>query len=226
MTYLWENYDENKKFYVKIDNNKDTPYAGSLSPYQEIGKNDFFGISVNPVLRFWHIFQYLYRNFDKKTIEDLGPLHEVENVLFHYLAMLDRKSGVHLSSLSEWQLHNELLDGCFGQTAERLYSSLSDMDKRWMLIFLGRHQRMQGRDCIFFEALATFFKNSKVYYHTPEKKYLICVPFCGSEYNKNLMDLLMILFWPLGVDNDIFWDSHFGIIGRDDTMKIDSFVIY
>ena len=60
----------------------------------------------------------------------------------------------------------------------------------------------------------------------PEKKYLICVPFCSSEYNKNVMDLLMILFWPLGVDNDIFWDSHFGIIGRDDTMKIDSFVIY
>ena len=223
MTYLWENYDEHKKFYVPPYDNES---KDALPPYQEIGKRSSRGISVNPVLRFWHIFQYLYRNLDKENNEALSQAHNVENVLFHYLAMLDRKSGVHLSSLSERQLHNELLDGCFGQTAERLYSGLSDMDKRGLLIFLGRHQKMQGRDCIFFEALATFFKNSKVYYHTPEKKYLICVPFCSSEYNKNVMDLLMILFWPLGVDNDIFWDSHFGIIGRDDTMKIDSFVIY
>ena len=223
MTYLWENYDEHKKFYVPPYDNES---KDALPPYQEIGKRSSRGISVNPVLRFWHIFQYLYRNLDKENGGALSRTHSVENVLFHYLAMLDRKSGVHLSSLSERQLHNELLDGCFGQTAERLYSGLSDMDKRGLLIFLGRHQRMQGRDCIFFEALATFFKNSKVYYHTPEKKYLICVPFCGSEYNKNVMDLLMILFWPLGVDNDIFWDSHFGIIGRDDTIKIDSFVIY
>ena len=166
MTYLWENYDEHKKFYVPPYDNES---KDALPPYQEIGKRSSRGISVNPVLRFWHIFQYLYRNLDKENGDALSRTHCVENVLFHYLAMLDRKSGVHLSSLSERQLHNELLDGCFGQTAERLYSGLSDMDKRGLLIFLGRHQKMQGRDCIFFEALATFFKNSKVYYHMPEK---------------------------------------------------------
>lgn len=223
MTYLWENYDEHKKFYVPPYDNES---KDALPPYQEIGKRSSRGISVNPVLRFWHIFQYLYRNLDKKKKDDLSRAHAVENVLFHYLAMLDRKSGVHLSSLRERQLHNELLEGCFGQKAGNLYDGLSDMDKRGLLIFLGRHQKQQGRDCIFFEALATFFKNSKVYYHVPEKKYLICVPFSGSEYNKNVMDLLMILFWPLGVDNDIFWDSHFGIIGKDDTMQIDNLVIY
>lgn len=223
MTYLWENYDEHKKFYVPPYNNES---KDALPPYQEIGKRSSRGISVNPVLRFWHIFQYLYRNLDKKKKDDLSRAHAVENVLFHYLAMLDRKSGVHLSSLRERQLHNELLEGCFGQKAGNLYDGLSDMDKRGLLIFLGRHQRQQGRDCIFFEALATFFKHSKFYYHVPEKKYLICIPFSGSEYNKNVMDLLMILFWPLGVDNDIFWDSHFGIIGKDDTMQIDNLVIY
>ena len=161
MTYLWENYDEHKNFYVPpYDNGERCPEKNALQPYLEIGKISSLGISVNPVLRFWHIFQYLYRNLDKENDDALSRTHSVENVLFHYLAMLDRKSGVHLSSLSERQLHNELLDGCFGQTAERLYSGLSDMDKRGLLIFLGRHQKMQGRDCIFFEAF-TLYINDK-----------------------------------------------------------------
>ena len=55
MTYLWENYDEHKKFYVPPYDNES---KDALPPYQEIGKRSSRGISVNPVLRFWHIFQY------------------------------------------------------------------------------------------------------------------------------------------------------------------------
>ena len=49
MTYLWENYDEHKKFYVPPYDNKS---KDALPPYQEIGKRSSRGISVNPVLRF------------------------------------------------------------------------------------------------------------------------------------------------------------------------------
>ena len=52
MTYLWENYDEHKKFYVPPYDNES---KDALPPYQEIGKRSSRGISVNPVLRFWHI---------------------------------------------------------------------------------------------------------------------------------------------------------------------------
>ena len=213
MMHLWQNYSHENKFYAAVN-----PW----SPYIEASYVHGNNIGINPLLRFSEVFSYIYQGKTEYDIKNF-PL---ENSLFHYLALMDLKTGLHLSSIREYILGEELVAGNYGQTAKKLYESLSEYDQRVILVYLRRHESADGRYSIFFNALNAFFPDSQIYFNTFERKFLICVQFSEIEYNLNLMELLRILFLDIDVRIEVFWNQNPGIIGDDQTMRIDDFIIY
>ena len=211
MKYIWQNYCAENNFYVE---------EKPLSPYLEVGNFNGKNIGVNPVPRFYKIFSPLYESNREKKFASL------ENCLLHYLAQLDLKSGIHLTSLFERNLDREIRKNFFGSRARELYLSLEENERRIFLIYLQRHEAEQGLKNFFFEATLQFFPNTKFYFHEWEEKFLFCIPQRQTEHNEKLMELLIFFLFDMGVAYEIFWNCHFGIIGETETMQLDEMVIY
>lgn len=211
MKYIWQNYDAENDFYV------DTK---PFSPYLEVSYTGAKKIGVNPCLRFYKIFSPLSENTDDKNFEQL------ENCLFHYLAMLDLKSGIHLTSMHERKLDEEICNGVYGKNAREIYLELREDERRIILIYLQRHDAAQGLQTFFFDAVLQFFPTAKFYFYEWEKKFLIYIPASATVHNQNLLELLIFFLFDMGADYEIFWNCHFGIIDNAEKMKIDNIVIY
>lgn len=211
MRYIWQNYDAQNNFYIE---------EKPLSPYLEVGNFEGKNIGINPVPRFYKIFSPLYENHSKKNFASL------ENCLLHYLAQLDLKSGLHLTSLFERKLDREIRENVFGSRAREIYLSLEENERRIFLIYLQRHEAANGLTNFFFEAALQFFPETKFYFHEWEEKFLFCVPQRQTEHNEKLMELLILFLFDMGAAYEIFWEGHFGIIGEPETMKLDETVIY
>lgn len=211
MRYIWQNYSSENNFYVE---------EKPLSPYLEVGNFEGKNIGVNPAPRFYKIFSPLYENSREKKFTSL------ENCLFHYLAQLDLKSGLHLTSLFEQKLDGEIRKNVFGSRAREIYLSLEENERRIFLIYLQRHEAAQGLKNFFFDAVLHFFPKTKFYFHEWEEKFLFCIPQRQTERNEKLMELLIFLLFDMGTSYEIFWNCCFGIIGESETMKLDEIVIY
>ena len=211
MKYIWQNYSAENDFYID---------EKPLSPYLEIGHAATKKIGVNPIPRFWEIFSPLFENPQAPKFEQL------ENCLLHYLAQLDLKSGIHLSSILERKLDAEICAEFYGEKARQLYLSLNENERRKFLIYLQRHEAAQGLQIFFFEAVLQFFPMTKFYFYEWEQKFLFCIPARYSEHNEKILELLIFFLFDMGANYEIFWNCHFGIIDAEETMKLDELVIY
>lgn len=211
MRYIWQNYDEENNFYVE---------KKPLSPYLEVGNFDEKNIGVNPVPRFYKIFSPIY---EEKSDKNFGA---IENCLLHYLAQLDLKSGIHLTSIYERKLDRDIRKNFFGKKAKEIYLSLTEKERRIFLIYLQRHESAKGLKNFFFDAVLQFFSETKFYFHEWEKKFLFCIPQLQTEHNEKILELLIFFLFDMGAEYEIFWNCHFGIIGESETMRLDEVVIY
>ena len=211
MKYIWQNYSTENIFHVETK---------PLSPSLEIGNVGEKVLGVNPIPRFYKIFAPMFEN------NLAGKFKPLENCLLHYLAKLDLKSGVHQVSIFEHRIDKEIREKIFGERTTELYLSLAESERRILLIYLRRHEAAQGLRNFFFVAVQTFFPGTKFYFHEWEKKFLFCIPKSKTEHNQNLMRLLVFFLLDMGVEYEIFWQEHFGIIGDAETIRIDDFLIY
>lgn len=211
MKYIWQDYSSENNFYVETK---------PFSPYLEIGYVWEKNLGVNPIPRFQDIFSPLFKDVPTKNFKPL------ENCLLHYLAELDLNSGLHRVSIFEHLLDEEIRKNFFGERATQLYLSLTDNERRIFLIYLRRHEVAHGLKSFFFVAVQAFFPETQFYFHEWDKKILLCVPVEETAHNQNLMELLTFFLADMGVEYEIFWNCHFGIIGDDETIRLDDFVIY
>lgn len=211
MKYLWQNYSAANDFCIDENPN---------SPYLEVSQTYTKKIAVNPIPRLYKIFAPLFEENPPKKNEPL------ENCLLHYLAQLDLKSGVHLTSILERRLDEEICANVFGEKARQLYLSLTKNERRLILIYLQRHEAAQGLRNFFFEAVLQFFPQTKFYFREWEQKFLFCVPARKTPHNEKLMELLIFFLLDMGVAYEIFWNKHFGILDDAETLQMGDFVIY
>ncbi len=59
-----------------------------------------------------------------------------------------------------------------------------------------------------------------------EEEVLIYIGADNNDLNRGKIDLLQEMFLPIGYSTRMFWKNHFGIIGVNDTMKIDEIEIF
>lgn len=221
MGYIWQSYRKEKKFHIS-----DTLF----SPYLEIAEPDRSapkGITgdfedVNPMIRFEKIFKPLLRSgISEKDKEKL------ENILFHYLARLDRKTGIHSVSLEEIQLAEKINQGTYGEDNKKRLNLLESAERKWVLHYL-RLQIANGERKLYFEeALHRLFPRAALYYYPTDQVFIVYLRQLQNNKDQAALKLLESLFMDLtNKPIRIFWGWHFGIIGNEATMRMNGIQLY
>ena len=217
MDYIWTKYDTANTYEIDTDRLEE-------NPYQEIYSNSKGKVSVNPWHRFSDIFQPLFSIADTQTAANINC---VTNLIFHYLAQLDRLCGVSTPVLEAERLRHEIKIGVYGKQAQHLFGRLSSEEQQCLTLWLRKQDLSKNRHLYFREALTSLFPTSEIYFYEQEKIFLINMPQKGNESDKEKLELLEILFLEATAQKPrIFWQYHFGVIGHPATMRIDEIAIY
>ena len=209
MSYIWENYDENNEYVI----NK------SVTPYLEVFDNSTHKIAVNPLLRFASIFGDIITNLSEYA-------DSLNTVALHYLAMMDKSFGMNYFQMLLEIIRNDFINGYYGQKVKNLWEIMNDKDKNTSLYYTAL--RLLNDDKSFFmEALGKSFPASSLAYDKESALYFLYIGAENTSYNKSKLELLITLFANINMTLKLktVWKYHYGVIGDQNTMRINAIQI-
>ena len=217
MSYLWENYSIDKKYRI----------GERISPYIEVLNSRTDPVDVNPLIRFSRIFDASFQDasgavfaFDalSKNLSKEG-VDQIVDVLFHYLAQLDRTKGLDSGQRIIEKLCDEIKRGMWGKNTNDWLEAMTEVDRESILYVLSRRV-LVDRQSFFMEAVGKTFPFSSLCFEKETAIYYLYVGSEETEYNRQKLDLIKTLFWTVDWKLIVVWYCHYGIIGCDETMRI------
>lgn len=201
------------------------------SPYMEISLDELNStslpesrsIEVNECYRFYEIFKDLFNI----NLEESRELREVLlDIILHYLGELDLKKGLSKKEFYKKFLFKDMLNKVFG---EKLAENILYFEKEELDILLSGFITLYKTGIsieLFKKVLKKIFKNSIVYISKEKPKDIyIYLDEKKEKHLKNKVKVIVETFLPINMKPLIFWDKHFGIIGFNNTMKINETVM-
>ncbi|EHI97919.1 hypothetical protein CDLVIII_1217 [Clostridium sp. DL-VIII] len=230
MNYIWEMLLKADKQNMKREDIKFV-HAKMSSPYMEISLNDLNltslpednVIEVNEYYRFYEIFKDLFNI----NIEENQELREVLlDVLLHYLGELDLKMGLCKTEFYKKFLFKDILNSVFG---EKLAKDILCFEKEELDVLLNGFITIYRAGIslqLFKEVLRKIFVNSVIYIskERPKNVYIYLDEYQEKKLETKI-NVIVETFLPINMKPLIFWDKHFGIIGLENTMKINEIVM-
>lgn len=230
MNYIWEMLLKADKQNIPRGDIKFT-HAKTCSPYMEISLNELnFNslpenniIEVNECYRFYEIFKDLFNI----NVEESEELREVLlDILLHYLGELDLRIGLCKIEFYKKFLLKDILNSVFG---ENLSKDILCFEKEELDVLLNGFITLYRAGIslqLFKKVLRKIFTNSVIYISKERPKNIYI--YLDEEEDKKLkrkIDVIVETFLPINMKPLIYWDKHFGIIGLDNTMKINETVM-
>ena len=186
-------------------------------------------IELNLLYRFADIFQEILfpegLGLQEDEYEEFR-LYFIDTAL-HTLLFTDLRNGLSKRELYIRKMWEELLDGTFWREAVRNFSGI-DRHKQVRLATLLLTQMETGSSLIIFRrAVLVLYPDAMLYQIKNErKKLLLYLKEKKTDAGEKKMQFVKDMFLPIGFELRIFWQYHFGIIGIDDTMKLDEMALY
>lgn len=219
MRYIWEVFlkPENEEVYVR--------QAEVVSPYYEMASQAEITdgqIEYNAMYRYESIFAPLL------TQEGLSP--ELESwyvdILTHFLAKLDIKSGLSVDEYRRRQCMQEMKDGSLGEEIQKYCSQLETQVLYQVAAYYTLAEKTEATVSLFAKALIEIV-GTGVLYKDKDEQDLFYYYVGRTENQKDTMIIQLVrdMLLPLGKELRIFWNQHFGICGQDITMQADEIVI-
>lgn len=218
MDYLWQNYSTDTSYIL------DTSMRES-SPPLEISRRSANTVVVNPLPRLADVLDPLLERTDlwKSSNKEIRAL---SHCLLHFLAQLDRCTGMSAELLVEDELHRQLVQGHFGEEIKSKYGRLSSERKRIVVGFLHRQEESEGCRLYFREAVKALFPAASVCFYKTDRIFLIHLPQTENDADADCMELLRMLFLDVTAQQQLYWEHPFGIIGRKPTMRMNYMRLY
>ena len=230
MNYLWEVLLGAKQQGIAESGIRFT-VAKEYSAYMEVSnlflnqKEIMSGqvVEVNPYYRFYDIFKELYQPEMKEYTKLRDSL---TNLVFHLLAENDLLSGMTREEYYKKLLYRDLTEGAYGMVAKAAVEMM-DRDEREIVLSGLLRQYQTGSSLDIFKDMMEALVPHNIVYHSNENFYEIFV-YVGGKRNRETeakMNFLLQMFIELPYCVDIYYEHHFGIIGVEETMRIDEITL-
>ena len=218
MDYLWQNYSTDTSYIL------DTSMRES-SPPLEISLRSGDTVRVNPMPRLGDVLcpRLVRRDLWENNSKEMCAL---SHCLLHFLAQLDRCTGMSAELLVEDELHCQLVQGHFGEAIKSRYERLP-IDRQQIIVgYLRQQEHSDGCRLYFREALKALFPEASIYFYKTDRIFLIDLPQAENDADAGCMEVLCLLFLDVTARWQIYWKHPFGIIGRKPTMRMNYMRLY
>lgn len=181
-------------------------------------------IELNLLLRFANIFQDILAE-EEKPYPQFEP-YLIDAVL-HTILYTDLRHGLSKRDIYIRKIKEELEQGIFWKEAAEEFRMIP-IEKRSRLAALALTQMQTGSSLMTFRrSVLILFPDAVIYQiKADRKKLLLYLKDTGTKENERMLHFVKDMFLPISYDLRVFWKYHFGIIGVDDTMRMDEIAIY
>ncbi len=226
---IWEPYlvmlqqeGDLAKLHYRVKNNRVSPYlelqADSL--YGNGNYEDSFShLDVNPYMRFFQIFDPLL------TPDDLGyeAFNEaLSDVLLHYLAELDLKMGMCRRDFYIRFLVQDMEDGVFGGIDE--LAAFTKTEKQEIASWLLNFYHTGDGPASIQGAIKRLLPFCEVYIREGEE-FVFYMRQPHDDEEERRLRFLIRLFLPVSYSSTIHWTRTYGVIGYEETMHSEEFIL-
>lgn len=231
--YLWYPLTN----FVEIDNCKlKFMVSQIISPYIELNMEDINKIEeesfleekiveINPLLRFQELF-FMLEHPDLKNYNK-GIKELLTNIILHLIGRVDLYTGQNKKDIIVKEIVKDIKNGAFGKEIKNFFKSFKEYEKYIVADILYSMYNQLGLVESFKKAFKLIFSDSIIYNNISSTTNLVIyLNYRRSNSNLNKIKLLKELFLPLGLEIDLFWINHFGVIGVSSTMKIGQIAVF
>lgn len=207
-----------------INSQSPSPYTESSFDFLNSDTVEDSEIEINPLYRFATQLGEIFLP-DVVGYENVRAMFL--DVMLHYVAIWDLRSGGDKKELRAMYILNEIQEGKFLKSIRETLLDL-ELNKAKRIIFcLLDLYKCKDYITIFRKALKELYPKANLYIHSENLRKLII--FTGVDKTKKDMErieMLKELFLPISYETDIFWKYHFGIVGVKESMKIGKMALY
>ncbi|MBD5552689.1 MAG: hypothetical protein HDQ96_16235 [Lachnospiraceae bacterium] len=186
-------------------------------------------VELNLLYRFADIFQEILApetvGLEEKEYEEFCD-YFVDAAL-HTILFTDLRHGLSKRDIYIRKILAELFDGTYWKGAVKNFRQIEHKKQSRLAALLLIQMETGSSLIIFRRAVLVLYPDAMLYQMKNERKklllYLSCPKTTAAE---QMMQFAQDMFLPIGFDLRIFWQYHFGIIGIEDTMKLDEMALY
>lgn len=231
MKYLWEVVLEARREGIParelrfVHDSHASPYMElSLPCLNQTWMEESGEVQVNAYYRFYHIFAHMF----PPGQEEYRALREgLTSLLFHMLADNDVRKGLGREEYHKRLLAGDIRAGVFGEIWAAVYARLAGEEQEKLLGCWLRSCRTGSCLAIFTDMVRELIHDSIIYHNTDCPDEILI--YTGQRLTRELewkIGFLTDLFLDIRYHTEIYYEYHFGIIGMEETMRIDEIALY
>ena len=207
-----------------------------ISPYFElnlenindiaVGKSDEeYLIETNPFFRFDDIFSFLLMPDSDGNNEKLKE--SLLNIVLHILGNFDLYEGQTKKDFYCKEIVRNMESGSCGEKLKNSFSFLNMKEKLYIAeVFLEYNEGRNQIRCLK-KIVKKFFPESIVYDNKySDENIVIYLGHKKDAKTREIKGIINELFIPLGLKPKYFYEHHFGVLGIEETLMIDSMAVY
>ncbi|MEJ8553240.1 hypothetical protein [Tepidibacter sp. Z1-5] len=231
MNYIWDILVKADQQNIKKENIT-FKCAKTYSPYMEVAFEDLnkseidesLIVEINPYYRFFPIFKDI---FDVNFEESIELREVLFDILIHFLGNIDLKQGLSKEEYYKKYIMKDILENMFSEKIKKNIQIFNDKEREIVISSLIKLYTTGVSLEIFKSIVNKIFKKSTTYINQDNKKeILIYIGQKRTQELENKIDMLVDLFLHIDFKVFLYWQYHFGILGVEDTMKIENMVLY
>lgn len=190
---------------------------------EEDGKSEDIIIEVNIYYRFYEIFHGM---FPPDPIDFFSLRESLTNISLHMLAQNDVLKGMTREDYYKRLLTKEIIKGDFGSIAADVFFSMDRDEQEKLLSGWLNSYRIGSALPVFLDMINGLVEDSIVYHNNTEPNEILI--YTGLRKERSLEQRIQFLidtFLDVQYDVEVFYEYHFGIIGVEETMRIDEIAL-
>ncbi len=204
--------------------------AEVYSPYMELSPQLLNAqdieqhVEVNPYYRYYEIFNNLFHPDNTTNIEFRDYLFDIA---LHFLAEIDRMQGMNKREFFIRFILKEIEANVFGNLVRDNIHAFTKKEQEIVVLNMLRLYQTGEEIYLLKDTLKRLFKHCIIYVKSEEQdELLLYIPQKQTEQNQRKVQLVQEIFLPIGFHIEVYWQYHFGIMGAEETMKLDRIVLY
>lgn len=228
MNYIWDLIIKAKNLKIPKGNIKFSP-ASKYSPYMELSNENLNfseidkNVEINPYYRFYEIFKDM---FNINNHEDVELRNTLFDILIHFLTDIDINQGMNKKEYYSKFILKDIYNNLFGTSIKEKINLLEHEEKIMLIDNILKLYSTGQALYLLKDTLRKLFKNSILYTSEEKDELIFYMGEEKTEINEEKLKLIKEIFMPIKFNTEIYWGNHFGIIGIDESMRIDEIALY